>query len=227
MKEVFRQKEISASESEIRHAVEGWWEYLDIKKKVHPHLAKGIVPRLVHDEGLHSEETRTVKFSLVDTMAPELSGLGKLVNAKEPHVYVEGTRDSNTVVRLNEIVFRDTSRKERVFKVDRKHIFPVYLWHTYILGRGIQLNRFLLYLYAANDLDQYGNVYESPTAREMVFFTTEDEKMHAYDLKGGWRAFHKGRLNKYMDKSERIKPATQRQIAIVQESFRDAIQKLS
>lgn len=227
MSEILRKREITASETEIKQAVEGWWAYLDRKIQVHPHLAKGIIPRLVDDEGLHSEETRTVKFSLVDAMAPELSGFGKLVNAKTPHVYVEGTRDSNTVVRLNEIVFRDTSKEKPIFTVDRKYIFPIYLWHTYNL-EGVSLNRFLLYLYAANDLDQYGKAYESTTAREMVFFTTEDERMHAYDLKGGWRAFRliKPWLNRYIDKSVSITPATQTQIAIVQEGFRDAILKL-
>ena len=228
MKEIFKQKEIPASESEIKQAVEGWWDYLERKMQVHPHLARGIVPRLVFDEGLHSEATRTVQFSLVDTMAPELSDFGKLVNAKIPHVYVEGTRTPDVAVRLEELYFDDTNKQ--VFSTDRNNLLRYYLFgfEAFVGIHDLQIpKKFLLYIYTADDIGKHGRVYENVTVEKLVFFSREDDTMGAFDLSGGWREFHfNPRLNMYANKHVDIKPATQSQIRIIQDSFENARLKL-
>jgi len=220
MREIFGQKELPATELEIRKAVEDWWNYLGQKVKVHPHLAKGIVPRLVDEGGLQSEATRTVKFSLVDTMAPELSGLGRLVNAKEPHVYVEGIRNSDIVVEFEEMY--PNLFEETFFKPGNKKL-PRYLAET-----GIQPDRFYLHIYTADDIGNYGRVYENVTVRKLVFLNGKDGKMSAIDIGSGWRRIGIGTTaNISIDKVIGINTATQSQIEIIQKSFRDAISQLS
>lgn len=221
MKEVFKQKEIPATESEIKKTVDGWWEYLDRKMKVHRHLSRGITPGLVADG---SEGAKAIKFSLAENIAPELAGFGRLVNAKTPHVYVEGIRDPDLDVPFNELYLSESLQPKKVFTADQNNKLPGYL-----AARGIQPDRFLLYIYTTNDIEQIDRLYRSVILRELVFFTSKDSKLNALDLKSGWRGIYpqvKGPLWLERSKSLGIRPATHSQIAITQEGFRGAISQL-
>lgn len=220
MRERSRHIEIPATETEIRQAVEGWWTYLDQKMKVHPHLREGT--HIVYYKDLPVVEQPTVNLSLVGTI-PELAGLRKLANAKEPHMFVEGARNPNIIVEFDELYFQKFGR---FFGMERdKKLLGSWV------QRGIVPDRFLLYVYATNDMDVYGRIYQNATERELVFFTSKDDKINAYDLKSGWRSinpFRGGRtLGFERKRALTARPVNQSQIEIVQESFRDAMSQLS
>lgn len=224
MKERFRQKEIPATEADIEQAVEGWWGYLDRKMQVHPHLAKGIVPRLVHDQGLHSESSRTVKFSLVDTMAPELADLAYIVGPVEhPHIYIEGTRSPDIVVKFSEI-YSNTPKERLIFRADSHNKFP-----TYLKNSGMASDRFLLHITSDNEM-WTGSIlrhHDIPVI-DLVFLTDRDNVMRAYALQGGWHSLHLGTLKRalYMGKNKKIRQATRNEIEIVKTGFSKALSAL-
>ncbi len=182
-----------ATESDLRTIMEAWWHYLGRKTEVHPHitlnLAGGISPRLVYDnEELKCSRqgiTRTVKFSLVPYVAPELKGIGNLVGAKKPHVYVEGVRDRITKVSFHELYAQKRPRLTGPFLTDPKNTFPQYMG-----SHEKEPEYFLLHINATNDLDVYGRVLENITAEDVIFFATKDDKTSGYTIKGGWYAFH-------------------------------------
>ena len=87
-----------ATQEEIELALSSWWNYLSDKIHANPSISTGTVPKLIRDD-----TGRTVKFSIFPRIAPELDGLGALVNASQPHVYVEGTKDPVTHVKFDEV----------------------------------------------------------------------------------------------------------------------------
>lgn len=224
MKEIFKQKEMPAAEGEVGGAVEGWWRYLDRKMQVHPHLAKGIVPRLIHDEGLHSESSRTVKFSLVDTIAPELADLAYIVGPVErPHIYIEGTRSPDIVVKFGEI-YSNTPKEELILRADSHNKFP-----TYLKNSGIAPDRFQLHITSDNEM-WTGNMlrYHDTPVIDLVFLTDTDNVMRAYTLQGGWHSLYLGTLKRalHMEKNKKIRQATRNEIEIVKTGFSKALSAL-
>ena len=173
-------------------------------------------------------------------MAPELDGLGKLVDADQPHIYIEGTRDSDTYVQFDEAYTSSEisfgGKPIPTFQSDPKNRFPGFL-----RTHGINPDSFLLHIYSINDHDVYGKVFENYTLAELLFFTTRDNGYHAYSLRGGHYALHLNPLRHhyrvhpnlrdafsfYRDKTTTINPATTTEMGIVHESLMDARSRIS
>lgn len=167
----------SVSPEDISSAVELWWEYYDRKKNLSESGLGGITPRLISDYELG----RTVKYSLVDIIAPELDGLGRLVNAQNPHVYVEGTRGHDVVVPFQEI-YEGIFAEKYPFTSDPKNKFL-----SYLRTHNIRPDRFLLYVYSINDFDKPTNpFYKDNTVVDVLFMNLDNRQSVAYILEGGW-----------------------------------------
>jgi len=226
MKEVFRRKEISASESEIKQAVEGWWSYLDRKMQVDPRLAGGIIPRIIDYPSLEPQESgRTIKLSLVDKIAPELSGLAYIVGSvKYPHIYIEGTKSPDIVVKFSEL-YVNASEEKPIFRADSHNKFP-----RYLKNNGISPNRFLLHITSDNEkrLGKRIAIYDGMRIADLVFLTNTNNAIRVYTLQGAWHSLYLPSLKRALPlpKIETVGQATRSEINIIKMGFEHALSAL-
>ena len=223
-------KELLATADEVEKAAGQWWDYLEAKRKVAPEVAeRGIVPRLINELD-ESGKNRTVKFSLVEGVAHELDGLGRLVRAKRSHVYVEGAKEPLPVIIpfssgvLDGYVSADELYDSHIppFVKDPRKIFP----HC-LRGKIPDHDFFTLHIYSANDHDSRGPL-ENVTVKDIVFF--EDLGFggtHAYTVRSGWIKVGRSGLSVYRGRHLSISPSTSADMEIVYDSFVSAASRLS
>ena len=212
----------------ITNVLDQWWKYLANKARAHPYIANGIATELIDDYSLQEVDRRTIKFSLVEGIAPELRGLGKLVRARRPHVYVEGTRNSETVVLFDELyknVLILPDMRIVPFTSDPENILSMEL-----KKRNLEPERFLLHIDSANDYDADGYFRNIDNVDLLVFATKYD--IHAYTIRGGWREVRIPLPNNsyrsfYFPKKPKIKQSTREELEIVYQSFLDACRALN
>ena len=205
----------SSTNEEVVQTIEQWRTYLAKKCEVAPIVGRGgiVGSKFVPDNKLPPFETRTVMFSLVEGIAPELGGLGELVNAKRPHVYVEGVRDTGNVV-LDRAVFFDElyawSYSPTVRNPDRAVPFNLF-------GHVSNSSRFLLRVYSANDLDRDGGRFcESMDVADVIIFKDLDGSHRSMTVRGGWRTFKRPFAGSiHIDKRPYISPSTSSEMKIV------------
>lgn len=222
---------VPASESETRNALEAWQEYIDRKLQIAPEFASGgIWPHVLKDD----KDPKTIKFSLVPSIAPELAGIGKL-NADDPHVYVDGVPNINhgvpweTVQQLNgELVSR------RVFKRNEPSTFTTEgTFGEFVAKQRINPGDFLLWIYSANDFDQISRRIRNEEFKEIVFFRNSHGTIDAYTIN------FRQSLIRYMvplrayrslivplRKQFNVQKSTQQEIGIIEKGFREATQRL-
>lgn len=208
----------------VRTALESWWTYLDIKlPKIDPALS--LESRLVDD----SYSDKTIWFSLVENIAPELRGLGRLVNARRPHVYVHGTRSPEYDIPFKSLY--TGHRSASTFPYDPENKFPLFL-----AKEGISPDSFVLNITSSNDIDSHtaDRLFGDIKQKEILFFKDSEGREHAFTIFGGEYIFkpipgsflYKCGLDFRMDKKLRIYPTTDSDLVIVSDSFRQALADL-
>lgn len=222
-------KELAATADEVEKAVNEWWTYLEVKRKVASEVAeRGIVPRLITELD-ESGENRTVKFSLVEGIAPELEGFGRLVGAKRSHVYVEGVKKPlEAIISFSSDALEGYVSASELYDAyippfinNPEKIFP----HC-LKGKIPDHDFFMLHIYSANDHEKSG-FFESVTVKDVVFFDDLTGNMRAYTVRGGWRRWGNSGLKVYRGKPLYIGPSTGVDMEIVYDSFARATRRLS
>jgi len=206
---------------------------LQRKLEVNSRLAGGIYPKIVDDgPNVPLENTRTIKLSLVSSIAPELKELGRLTNASIAHVYVEGIRTPHTIVLFRELY--ESPYRPVMDNFDPQNSLP-----QYFKTQGIEIKDFLLWVYSANDLDQIGKVLENIDIAEVMFLRSTDGKLVAYTIRSGWQTFKPLRRNYQIHpairdffhfirrKPTKITPTTREEIEVISRGFKNAFLNLS
>lgn len=218
-----------AEETELQQALNGWWHYLDTKFAVAPDARRGVTPRLIPDYGVPESQSRTVKFSLVPEVAPELESLSQLVSTKYPHVYVEGTRMPDTYVGFDELY----QYGNQPFSTDQRYTLYQQV-HEFMTDP-----RFLLWIYSTNDFDNLEKNIAATDIHELVFLRDHDQ-LYGFSLQGGFNDIRirqieyayrlppkiRGLFHHSFPRSLQIEPITREEITIVQDGFSSASQKL-
>lgn len=218
---------LPATPNQLDQVVKSWLSYVDRKTRLQPELARGITPRHIADNHMPDHTTRTVKFSVVDTIAPELGPISQIVGATQPHVYVEGVRTS-----LSRVSFFDfyNARSSETFSGSQVDKLP-----ETIADDGVIPHSFLMYIYAANDLDPAGRIRDVSVA-ELIIFLGDNFQVHGYGLELGYRELNLNPLHDfhplhqtldrflhvYRPKPIKIKPISISQSLILAESLQQA-----
>lgn len=163
-------QDVEASEADIEQALEMWWIYLETKLQKRPDLVEGISHSVIDED--QNPESKTVNLSLVDKIAPELSGLGQLTPATSPHVYVEGIRSKDKHVGFDEVRLGEWS------SLPAQDAF-----RQFLESHRIAPSSFLLSVYSADDFDHW-NDRDSMTVVDIFFVKDVQGKLHAMRLKG-------------------------------------------
>ena len=222
---------LPASSDQLDSVVKAWFGYVSRKTQVHPHLRAGIVPRYIEDYHLPADQTRTVKFSLVNGVAPELAGLGEIVGSGTPHVYVEGIRNPLVRAGFEEFYIARSSEFMAGSHLDKLR--------KAILADGVIPGSFLMHIYVSDDLDQSGRVTETQ-ADEMVLFMANDIRVHGYTLSLGYLEYDLNPLSNshplhntldklfhlYRSKPVKVNPITHSQSLTLTRSLKEATDSL-
>ncbi|MBI2085548.1 MAG: hypothetical protein HYT71_03485 [Candidatus Aenigmarchaeota archaeon] len=222
-----KSRTLSATGKDVVQVIEQWQVYLKRKGEADPLIGRrGIVgSKLAPDYELPPFETRTVMFSLVEGVAPELVELGKLVDAKRPHVYVEGVREPGNDSNDCSVFFDELySQAPPSMLKNPDKIIPYNL-----IGSVHSGSRFVLRVYAANDLDITGKVFEDIDAKDVIVFKDWYGSHKSMTVRSGWRTLRHvpfaGVI--HSDKHPYIAPSTSSEIEIVYNGFVHAVSALS
>ncbi len=190
-----RAHEQPAEKEDVALAVAMWSEYVGVKLSQRPGFQGISGPKLVVHPDDSEEMPQTLKLSLVEVMAPELSGLGELVQAQSPHVYVEGATSSVGVP-----IAPDPGGRKPEMRLDSA--FGTYAWK-----HMIKPDTFLLHVYSANDLDEYGGTYEYMRELELLIVASGERNLYALTLEKNTRQFNPNPLREHYKFSPRIRNA--------------------
>ena len=203
---------MQASRVEIQGALNAWYDYLAKKLQANPDISHGISPKLINGD-------RTIRLSLVDIIAPELDGLGRLVDAKSPQAYVEGARSPEIYIQFQGIYYHEkhpVTHKPLPFTSDPENELSSYLGY-----QGIVPYNFLLHIYSSNDLDDYGK-FRNLKRKDLVFFIDNYNSPTCLSL--DYFSVSSGRFS--IIRKTSISRAESTDLWIVRESFKHASSKL-
>ncbi|MBS3131388.1 hypothetical protein J4212_03065 [Candidatus Woesearchaeota archaeon] len=158
----------TASEFEIGNALLEWWHYLEVRKGFVPERKEIVSAGIVSDK---EGEERTIRLSLAELIAPELDGLGSLVNEPMPHVYVEGIRRPDIIVPM-----QDAAPSGETNYGFQEHILP------FLSQWGLEPNRFYLHIYSGKGHFSQRNIRRCHEAMEILFYNGQDGILRATSM---------------------------------------------